>query len=353
MGAVALLTVLLFAAAAPAGAVRRVWTPELALPAALALFPDTPALRAAGVWYADYALAERVYGAPDVDSMTDRRIGRYFAAIAALRPGPETGAAQLAGGKWQQAYGYDLFAISSELYSRDRGTPEHVIAIAAGHMDLSYIAHVLATTGYTYTAIGRDRLFVQAPIPPQDTTRRAMNAVALTGGRLVAGAWPADVITATLRMQQHARTLGLDPGYRALANALGQVQGAYLAANVPPSPYESSPFTPPPGRRGRRLHHFTLYATAYQEPRPGRRYMEIALAYTRHADAAADVATLRARFARESVPVLDVTWTKISRVVSIAARGKVLLVRLRLRSSAPPTLWQDSVVEGGLSILSP
>jgi hypothetical protein len=33
-------------------------------------------------------------------------------------------------------------------------------------------------------------------------------------------------------------------------------------------------------------------------------------------------------------------------------RGTVLVLRLRLARSTPPTVWQDAVVEGDLSILS-
>lgn len=345
---------LLLATMAPAQAREPIWMPELALPAALALMPDTPSLRATGVWYADYALAERVYGISGLHTMTNPRIARYFTAIMALRPGPETGASALVMGRWRQIYGYDLFEISSEIYSPGAGTPTHPIAVDVGRLDLAYIGHVLATSGYTPTAIGRDRFFVQTVVPSQPLPRLAMNAVAMTGGRLITGAWPHDVIAATQRIQHGTGTLGLERTYSALAGALGPVQGAYLAANIPPSPYETSPFAPPAGgHRGPRLHHFEVYASAYQEPQPGRRFMEVALAYARPADALADAPTLRARFSHESLPVYGATWARLADVVSVSVHGGVLLVRLRLRSDAPPTLWQDAVVEGDLSILSP
>lgn len=327
--------------------------PELTLPRALALLPDTPDLRAGGVWYADYALAERVYGVTGVHTMTDPHIGRFFASIIALRPGPETGVSGLALGRWHQVYGYDLFDITSEIYSTGAGTPSHPIGVDTGHLDLAYIAHVLATSGYTRTMIGSDRLFIQAPVPGWSAPSRNVNAVALTGERLVAGAWPEDVITATRRMRRGTGVLGQDAGYRALAATLGAVQGAYLAANVPPSPYDSSPFTlPPGGHRGARLHRFDLYATAYQEPSPGRRYMEIALGYRLRRDALADAPTLRARLGRESLPIYGAAWAQLTAASSVSVRGAVLLIRLHLRPGAPSTLWQDAVIEGDLSILS-
>ena len=70
---------------------------ELTLPAALMLMPDTPTTRSTGVWYADYALAERVYGVGDIAGMTDPRITRFFQALVGLRPGPETGVSALTG----------------------------------------------------------------------------------------------------------------------------------------------------------------------------------------------------------------------------------------------------------------
>src|SRR5690348_10202489 len=91
--------------------------PELDLLSALDVMRDTPAIRAAGVWYADYALAERSYGVRNVTTMGDPRIATYFTAIMPLRPGPETGVAQLVGGEWRRRFGYDLLNITSEIYT--------------------------------------------------------------------------------------------------------------------------------------------------------------------------------------------------------------------------------------------
>jgi hypothetical protein len=328
-------------------------TPTFTLSGALALVPDTPAIRAAGIWYNDFALAEQTYGVTGVRGMTSPLIARYFNALVALRPGPETGVSGLTGGRWRQVYGYDLLQITSEVYSSGAGTPSDFIAVDTGQMDLAYIAHVLVTTGYSLSVAGPGRVFVHQPGPAQYMPGRAVNAISLPDGKLVTGAVPADVITATRRMQLGQGVLADDPAYSAVAAALGPVDAAYVAANVPPSPYETSPFAAPPGgHRGRPLHHFAVFAAAYQEPRPGERVIELALAYPRAADAAADAATLRARFARESLPAFGARWAQVAVLQDLAARGGVLLARLRLRPGVPATLWQDAVLDGDLTILS-
>lgn len=342
-------------------AARAVTTPigaGLSLNAALALMQETPQTRDAGVWYADYALAERVYGVSGIDSMTDTRLPRYFSAIVALHPGPETGVARLYMGRWRQVYGYDLFQISTEIYSVTRGIygigkagqppPGHLIAVDVGPMDTRYIAHVLTAAGYAASLHGGERIYTRTPGPVSTLPDAALNAVSLGANRLVASAWTSDVVATALSLRHNRGTLGQDSGYRALAAALGAVQGAYLAANVPPPPFAY----PLGGHRGPRLHAFGLYAVAYQEPRPGLRYMLIALAYPRHADALADVPVLRARFRTESLPVYGATWRSLTRLAGISAQGKVLLARLRLASSTATTLWQDAVTEGDLTILS-
>jgi hypothetical protein len=320
----------------------------LTLPAALMLMPDTPATRSTGVWYADYALAQRVYGVGNVAGITDPRITRFFRALVGLRPGPETGVSALTWGRWRRVYGYDLFQITGGIYTDGVGAPRQPFGVDVGRLDTAYIAHVLATAGYTRAAVAADRVLVRAPALSSGLPNAAMNAVALGAHRLVAGVSPADVITTALRLQSYSGTLGRDPGYRALAAALGPVQGAYLAANVPPWPFK----TPPGGHHGARLHLFGLYAVAYQEPQPGRRFMEIALHYRWGHDARADASTLRARLQHESLPVYGVRWTRLISAVSVAVRGTVLVLRLRLARSTPPTVWQDAVVEGDLSILS-
>jgi hypothetical protein len=312
------------------------------------LMPDTPTTRSTGVWYADYALAERVYGVGDIASMTDPRISRFLQALVGLRPGPETGVSALTMGRWRQVYGYDLFQISSEIYTDGEGEPRQPFGVDVGRLDTAYIAHALATAGYTRSAVADDRVLVRAPALYSDLPNAAMNAVAFGAHRLVAGVAPADVITTSLRLQNRSGTLGRDPGYRALAAALGPVQGAYLAANVPPWPFKA----PPGGHQGAVLHAFGLYAVAYQEPRPGRRFMEIALHYRWRPDARADASTLRARLRHESLTVYGAPWTRLISTVSVAVRGSVLVLRLRLARSTPPTAWQDAVLEGDLSILS-
>jgi hypothetical protein len=54
----------------------------------------------------------------------------------------------------------------------------------------------------------------------------------------------------------------------------------------------------------------------------------------------------------KSLPVYGVPWTRLTNAVSVTVRGTVLVLRLRLARSTPPTVWQDTVVEGDLSILS-
>ena len=339
---------LVVALAAPVRAAPLVPGPALTLPAALRLMPDTPVTRSSGVWYADYALAERVYGIGGIAGMTDPRITRFFQALVGLRPGPESGVSALTRGRWRRVYGYDLFQITSEIYTDGAGAPRQPFGVDVGRLDTASIAHVLATAGYTHTAVGDDGVLVRAPTLSSGLPHAAMNAVALGAHRLVAGVVPADVITTSLRLQNRSGTLGRDPGYRALAAALGPVQGAYLAANMPPWPFKA----PPGGHQGASLHAFGLYAVAYQEPRPGRRFMEIALHYGWGSDARADASTLRARLRHESLPVYGVPWTRLISAVSVAVRGTVLVLRLRLARSTPPTVWQDAVVEGDLSILS-
>jgi hypothetical protein len=265
-----------------------------------------------------------------------------------LRPGPETGVSALTRGRWRQVYGYDLFQITSEIYTDGAGAPRQPFGVDVGGLDSAYIAHVLATAGYTRTTVAGNRVLVRAPALSSDLPNAAMNAVALGAHRLVAGVVPADVITTSLRLQNRSGTLGRDASYRALAAALGPVQGAYLAASVWPWPFKARQG----GHHGPRLHAFGLYAVAYQEPRPGRRFMEIALAYHRGSDARADAPTLRARLRHESLPVYGVPWTRLISAASVSVRGTVLALRLRLAQSTPPTVWQDAVVEGDLSILS-
>ena len=352
------LLALLLAGAAPARAAAPAAGEGLSLAAALALLPETAQTRDAGVWYADYALAERIYGVSGIDSMTDPRLPRYFSAIVALRPGPETGVTQLYMGRWRQVYGYDLFQISTEMYSvtreayaigpAGRPPPGHLIAADVGPMDTRYIAHVLATAGYTARLHGGERIYTRAPAPASALPDAALNAVSLGANRLVCGSWTSDVVATALSLRHDRGTLGQDSGYRGLAAALGPVQGAYLAANVPPPPFAY----PPGGHRGPRLHAFGLYAVAYQEPRPGLRYMLIALAYPRRADALADVPVLRARFRAESLPVYSATWRSLIRLAGISVHGTVLLARLRLAPATPATLWQDAITEGDLTILS-
>ncbi len=324
---------------------------DLSLPSALALMPDTPEIRAAGVWYADYALAERVYGVEGVKSMTDTRISRFLGAIVALHPGPETGVSSLALGRWQQVYGYDLFSLSAEIYTTGGGAPSHDLGVVTGQLDPSYIAHQLATTGYTPTLVGPDRLFIRWPLPPGSMPGHAMNVISLPGHLLVAGAWTTDVLTATTRLRQGSGLLAGDAQVRLLAAALGTVQGAFLAQHNAESP--GIGLSVPGLHKGARLHQFAFYATAYQEPRPGQRFMEIALAYARRADALADAATLRTRLAQEMLPIYGAPWRRLVAVSSVSAQGSNLVIRLRLRPTTSPLLWQDVVVEGGLSILTP
>lgn len=348
VAAVLAMLALMLATLAPAQAAPLA-LPALPLAEALKAMPDTRAIRAAGVWYDNYALAERVYSVSGIDSMTNPLIARFFDAIVALKPGPETGVTGLTMGRWRQVYGYDMFQINSEIYSQTPASTTHTIGVAVGRLDAAYIGDQLVTAGYTRTLLLRDRFYEHSALPGG-----TMNALALTPGRLIAGNWPQDVTMASLRLQRHTDTLGLDGGYHALAVALGAVEGAYLAANIPPSPFQPSPF-PPPGRghAGPRLHSFGLYAVAYQEPRPGQRYVEIGLAYSRHADALADARALRARLRAESLPVYGARWSSVATIAGISVHGKVLLARLRLRPATPPTFWFDVVDESDLSILSP
>src|SRR5205085_8000570 len=84
--AILAILILLLPKSAPARAAPLVPGPELRLPAALRLMPDTPVTRSTGVWYADYALAERVYGVGGIAGMTDPRITRLCQALVGLRP---------------------------------------------------------------------------------------------------------------------------------------------------------------------------------------------------------------------------------------------------------------------------
>jgi hypothetical protein len=151
-----------------------------------------------------------------------------------------------------------------------------------------------------------------------------------------------------LRLQHGSGTLGRDPGFRALAAALGTVEGAFLAPRGAPAAFP----VPRGGHRGPHLHPFTLYALAYQEPQPGRRFVEIALEYARRADARAAAATLRRRLRGESLPVYGDSWAHLTSLAGISVHGSVLVARLRLRPTTPPILWLDAITEGDLSILS-
>jgi hypothetical protein len=318
---------------------------EVTLAQALALMPETPSTRAAGVWYAGYALARHVYGVDRIDSMTDPRIDSFFRALLPLRPGPETGVSALVQGRWRQIYGYDLLQIDGEIYSANAG--HGYLGVDVGRLDTAYIGHVLATSGYSGTTLLHDRLMVRSATLFVSMPSAALNAVALGPDRVVAGVSPADVAATSRQIQQGSGTLARDSGYRALAAALGPVQGAFLAANVPP------PFPQPAhGHRGASLHPFGLYALGYQELRPGHAVLEIALDYSRAADARDDVSTLRARLQRESLATYGASWRSLVSIASVSARRSVLIARLPLRSSTPPTFWIDAILAHDLSILS-
>ena len=318
---------------------------EVTLAGALALMPDTPAVRAAGVWYADYALARRVYGVQRIDSMADPRIDRFFTALQPLRPGPETGVSSLAQGRWRQIYGYDLLQLDTEIYSLNAA--HGYVGVDVGRIDTAYIGHVLAAASYTGTMVVHDRLLVRTPAPLISMPNAALNAVALGAGRVIAGVSPSDVATASLRLQMGYGTLDRDSRYRALAAALGPVQGAYIAANVPPPLPE-----PSGGHRGPALHPFGLYALGYQELQAGQPVVEIALKYARSADAAADVATLKARLRHEELSSYEASWSSLATAISVSVQRTIVLVRLRLRPTTSPTLWSDAIIANDLSILS-
>ena len=358
--ALVILTLSVAPRAAPARAAAPAPAPmELTLAQALALMPDTPAMRAAGVWYNDYALAERAYGLTATMVITDARILQsYFQATQPLRPGMETGVAELVSGHWRQVYGYDLFQLTADIYSNSGGNcpvgSNYPLAMAAGNLDAASIGHVLATGGYSHAATDQAGFFHRTSLLLTGSRNAIMNALLLEPRRLIAGARPCDVAHAAQLLEQGSATLGRDPGYAALAAALGPVQGAYLAANVAPPPFALAPFPPPSGgHRGPALHPFGLYALAYQELHQGERYVELALGYARRADALADIPTLDARLQREALSIYDAPWRSLmAGPPSLIARGNVLVVRLRLRPTTPATLWQDVVAEHALSLLS-
>ncbi len=340
---------------------------NLSLPDALELMPDTPVVRAAGVWYNNYALAARAYGLTSTLAITSPRIQDYFHAILPLRPGAETGVADLATGRWRLAYGYDLFQIAGDIYSRSGDSyickgnvaGNYPLAVAIGRLDATAIDQALVAGNYliTHTVGGGAPLFVRRPVLLNVNARGAvMNALLPSQGRLVAGVRPCGVAKAAQAIDADAASLGRDGGYGALATAIeasGSVQAAYVAANVAPPPFALAPFPPPQeGHRGPSLHPFGLYAVAYQEPRPNERYVVLGLGYARHSDAQADGPTLRARLRRETLSIYGAPWGQLVSVATSTVRGNVLTLRLRLRPTTSPTLWQDVVAEHALSLLS-
>ncbi len=342
--------------------------PELTLPEALALMPDAPSVRAAGVWYNDYTLARSTYALTktmtiSASSASDMR--QYFQAMLPLRPGVETGVAALVTGQWRQRYGYDMFQLGGDIYSRSgdsyfcppKGGGDYPLAVAVGDFDTALIRRDLVADNYivTNTVGSRGALFIRPSLLNLDAHDSLMNALAPGPRRLITGGRPCGVARVAQALDQGAATLGADDNFVALAEALGRVQAAYMAANVAPPPFALPPFpTPTGGHAGPPLHPFGLYAVAYQETRPGERYIVLGLDYARQDDALTDVATLSARLRRESLAIYGAPWRNLVDVTraSLTVDGAVLVVRLRLRPTTPPTLWQDVVIEHGLSLLS-
>jgi len=337
--------------------------PALTLANALALMPDTPAVRAGGVWYNNYALAERTYGINATTTITNGApdIQNYYRAILPLRPGAETGVAALASGQWRLAYGYDLFQLAGDIHTSSGGACPHgggpnyalAVAIAAGALDTAAMTRALAASAYTHAATDRAGFFHRTSLFLTGSHGAVMNALLIGPRRIIAGARPCDVAHAGQLVDQGAATLGQDGAYVALATALGPVQAAYLAGNIRPPAFALPPFPPPPGgHAGPPLHPFGFYAVAYQETTPGDRYVELGLGYGRRADALADVETLRGRLQQESLSIYGAPWSRLTSIASLTVSGNVLLARLRLQPSTPPTLWQDIVAEHALSLLS-
>jgi len=346
---------------------RALPAPELTLPGALALMPDAPAVRATGVWYNDYTLARSVYGLTTTMDISAPGIAiqKYFQAMLPLRPGVETGVAALTSGQWRQRYGYDLFQLGGDIYSRSgdsyvcppKGGGDYPLAVAVGNVDTGLIRRDLVAANYivTNTVAGRGALFIRPSLLNLDAHDAVMNALAPGPRRLIAGGRPCGVARVAQALDQGAATLGADGNFVALARALGRVQAAYVAANVAPPPFALPPFpTPAGGHAGPALHPFGLYAVAYQETRPGERYVVLGLDYARRGDALADIATLSARLRRESLAIYGAPWRNLVDLTkaSLSVNGNVVVARLRLRPTTPPTLWQDVVIEHGLSLLS-
>ena len=354
---------------AAVGASKRAGAPpELTLPEALALMPDAPSVRAAGVWYNDYTLARSTYGLTgtmtiSASSASDLR--KYFQAMLPLRPGVETGVAALANGQWLQRYGYDMLQLGGDIYSRSgdsyfcppKGGGDFPLAVAVGNFDTALIKRDLVADSYilTNTAVSGGALFIRPSLLNLDAHDSVTNALAPTSRRLIAGGRPCGVARVAQALDTGATTLADDGNVVALAEALGRVQAAYVAANVAPPPFALPPFpTPTEGHAGPPLHPFGLYAVAYQETRPGERYIVLGLDYARRSDALSDVATLSARLRRESLAIYGAPWRNLVDLTraSLTVDGSVLIARLRLRPATPPTLWQDVVIEHGLSLLS-
>ena len=360
-----LISVMPARASAPVGAAPPA---ELTLPEALALMPDTPAVRTAGVWYNDYALAQSTYGLTStmtISASSTSEIRAYFQAMLPLRPGAETGVAALATGQWRQRYGYDLFQLGGDIYSRSgdsyfcppKGGGNYPLAVATGAIDTALIRRDLAADTYIVanTVAGSGTLFIRPSLLNLDAHDAVMNALLPGPRRLIAGVRPCGVARVAQALDQKAATLGTNGAFVTLAAALGRVQAAYMAANVAPPPFALPPFPKPSGgHAGPPLHPFGLYAVAYQETRPSERYVVLGLDYTRRADALSDSATLSARLRRESLAIYGAPWRNLVDLTSasLTVDGAVLVARLRLRPTTPPTLWQDVVIEHGLSLLS-
>ena len=325
---------------------------ELSLAQALSVMPDNATTRAAGVWYTNYARAERTYRLTAPLTVTSPQIQSYFTAIRPLRVGPETGINSLFTGLWKLRYGYDLFNISSEIYTD--GLSRQAYGLAVGSMSpISISAHLIAN-GYLAAFLPRaSRLsrIAQFPLWASDST---VNNVVVAPSSLYFGGKLIDVMSMAEETLGVSPTLGYNPLYQDIELALGPITSGFIAANVP-LPISNAPrfIEPAHPHAGPPLHAFSLYSVAYREPYPGDRIMKLALVYPSVSLATADAATLTDRFRIEKLPVTGRSWTSIAAPIEVGIVNNVVTVFLYLKSTVPLTFWQDVVTNGALTILSP
>lgn len=277
----------------------------------LAFVPDRADLVANGVTFADIGAVKRLYGFAHIRSPDDLRRIRVTDFTNALSgcyiAGNEVQYAQL--DDYRDLFGYDFHAIDREI---SVGQPPNLLPRREGVFDPDAIAAKLRDGGYatvdyrgaTYAAKGGDHQL--GPL----TDRRArlalarLNRVAADRGRLIT-ANATNLMESALDAEAgRVPVLAMNPVFRALALALGDVTSAAIldATGITPDPasvlteaYRA--YLREQVRDWNALRPALLDAMGYTDRGGDERVMHVARVYANPDDAAADASELERRIA--------------------------------------------------------